>query len=44
LNVKQRDLVEFYIILYDLHRMVSHPYISCDLKMAQQKGRNMSSA
>jgi len=23
--------------------IVSPPYISCDLKMAQQKGRNMSS-
>jgi len=45
LNVKgQRHFVETEIIFYDSHCIVSSPYIFCDLKMAQQKGRNMSSA
>ena len=35
---------KIYLYFYDLHCTVSPPYISCDLKMAQQKCRNMSSA
>ena len=44
LNFKRRDLVEFQIVFYDLYCIVSPPYIPCDMRMVQHKGRNMSSA
>ena len=42
---RQPDLVEFYFdIFYDSYCIVSSNIHICDLKMAQNKDRNMSSA